>query len=154
VRSIDPSVSTLIAVLARRHRALAADLIRPLGLVPGQESVLTLLTVIEPKSQAELGRELGVERPTIAKMIGRMERSGLVVRGPAAHDRRLVMVSRSHRGRTVQGELERVWERLDEVTLAEFDEGESRAALDLLGRLVRNVDGARADEVRRRSDQR
>lgn len=48
----------------------------PLGLHPGQELMLSILAERGSTTQVQLARVLGVELPTIAKIVGRLERAG------------------------------------------------------------------------------
>lgn len=137
------SISTLISLLARRHRALAAELIEPLGLAPGQESLLMLLAEEEPVSQAHVARTLGIEAATVTKMVERMERNGLVERTRSAHDRRIVLVSRTERARERHADLLAAWARLDRLTLEGLTADDSRRLSALLAMLLHNVDSAR-----------
>ena len=137
------SISTLISLLARRHRALAAELIEPLGLAPGQESLLMLLAEEEPVSQAHVARTLGIEPATVTKMVERMERNGLVERTRSADDRRIVLVSRTARARERHADLLTAWARLDQLTLQDLTADDSRRLSALLGTVLDNVDRAR-----------
>jgi DNA-binding MarR family transcriptional regulator len=74
------------------------------GVLPGQAPVLLALYDRDGQTQAELARVLGVEQPTMASTLARMERAGLVRRVPDPEDARRASVLLTDRGR----ELERL----------------------------------------------
>lgn len=67
--------------------------LRPLGFATAQLPVLSVLKDGARMSQGELARLIKVEQPTMAQLLGRMERDGLVLREPDASDRRSSLVS-------------------------------------------------------------
>ncbi|TPG43737.1 MarR family transcriptional regulator [Sphingomonas koreensis] len=67
--------------------------LRPLGLATAQLPVLSMMRNGEQLSQSELARLAKVEQPTMAQLLGRMERDGLVHREPDPRDRRISLVS-------------------------------------------------------------
>jgi len=136
------AISSLIPLLARSHRALAAELIRPFGLAPGQESMLMLLWERDGRTQVALAAGLGVEPPTVAKMLARMERAGLVTRARSSRDARAVTVSLTERGRALRGEVEAAWAQLDRLTLDSMSPEDRAALRRLLERLIDNVRAA------------
>jgi len=67
--------------------------LRDLGFATAQLPVLAALQNGEQLSQTELARWAKVEQPTMAQMLARMERDGLVKREPDPHDRRSSLIS-------------------------------------------------------------
>ena len=78
--------------VARSHRALAAALLVPLGLYPGQELMLMELFAHDGRSQRQLGELLRLDHSTVAKSVQRLERAGLVTRSRSAADGRVTLV--------------------------------------------------------------
>ena len=70
--------------VARAHRTMAASLLSQVGLHPGQEALLMELWDHDGRTQADLAESLGVEPPTVTKMLQRMENADLVDRRPDA----------------------------------------------------------------------
>lgn len=132
---IDGVISPLIPTLARTHRAMSQELLRDTGLSAGQELVVMRLFDGPPQSQADLTRWLGVEPPTTAKMLARMEKAGLVQRERSETDRRLMLVSLTPAGRALLDRVSTVWDDLERVTTAGLSESEVRE-LERLMRLV------------------
>jgi DNA-binding MarR family transcriptional regulator len=128
-------ISPLIPTLARAHRAMSQELLRDTGLSAGQELIVMRLFDSPPRSQAELTRWLGVEPPTTAKMLARMEKVGIVERVPSETDRRVTLVSLTAEGRAIYKRVQNIWGDLERVTVA----GLTPAEVQKLERLVRHV---------------
>lgn len=84
--------------LRLHHRVLMRALARH-GIHHGQALCLRMLTSADGLTQRDLARVLHVAPPTITKMVGAMERAGLVRRRPDAADGRLVRVELTEAGR-------------------------------------------------------
>jgi MarR family transcriptional regulator for hemolysin len=79
----------LINDLSRVWRARLDQRLKPLGLSQVQWRVLLLLARMDrPLVQRELAERIGIEDPTLVKLLDRMARSGWVERRPSARDRR------------------------------------------------------------------
>ena len=107
-----------IRAVGMRHRALAAALLAPLGLHPGQEILLLDLDAHGPRTQAQLAVASGCEPPTITGSVRKLESSGLVVRHASPTDGRVTIVDLSDRGRALMPALKRAWQELAERTVA------------------------------------
>ena len=66
-------LSYAIFTLARAHRGYAAELLRELGLHPGQELLLMQLLDRDGQTQSELLDSVGLDHSTVSKSLGRME---------------------------------------------------------------------------------
>lgn len=109
-------MSYAIFQLARAHRAYAAAMLRGMDLHPGQELVLMHLLDRDGQSQSELLECVGVDHSTISKALRRMEDAGLVVREPAAHDRRVMVVHLTDKGRAMREPIATLWRALEETS--------------------------------------
>ncbi|MBO1326574.1 MarR family transcriptional regulator [Acetobacter sp. TBRC 12305] len=67
--------------------------LRELGFATAQLPVLAALKDGAALSQTELARMAKVEQPTMAQMLTRMERDGLIARAPDPRDRRASLIS-------------------------------------------------------------
>ena len=121
-------------------RVLDARL-RPLGFAMSYLPVLRALAKGSSLSQKELARLARVEQPTMAEMLGRMERDGLVQRQPNPDDKRgsLTSLTRSARIRFPKAR-EALIEGERQATMG-FSDKEKALLLDMLQRVVKNVDG-------------
>ena len=67
--------------------------LQKLGLAVAQVPVFGAIKSLGPLPQKELARLLYVEQPTMAQLLARMERDGLVVRTPDPHDGRSSVIN-------------------------------------------------------------
>jgi DNA-binding MarR family transcriptional regulator len=109
-------MSYAIFQLARAHRAYAAALLREMDLHPGQELLLMHLLDRDGQSQSELLEGVGVDHSTLSKALRRMQDAGLVVREPAAHDRRVMVVHLTDKGRAMREPIAALWQTLEETS--------------------------------------
>ena len=114
-------LSYAIFQLARAHRAYAARLLRDLGLHPGQELLLMRLLERDGQTQSELLATVGLDHSTVSKSLRRMQEAGLLNREPAEHDRRVMRVSLTKKGRAMREPLEEMWSELERASVADLD---------------------------------
>lgn len=110
-------VSSAVFAVARAHRALAAHLVRGLGLFPGQEIMLMQLWDSDGQSQTSLCRTVGLDHSTVAKSVRRLEQAGLVTRSRSAEDGRVTLVYLTEQGRQLQDQVEAAWAELERETV-------------------------------------
>ncbi|MER6343666.1 MarR family winged helix-turn-helix transcriptional regulator [Streptomyces sp. NPDC001595] len=135
-------VSFAVFTLARKHRALAAELLRELGLYAGQELMLMQLWENDGQSQNSLGRTLGLDHSTVAKSVRRLEDAGLVSRARSTRDRRSTVVSLTAAGRDLETAVTEVWARLEATAAADFTDQERGQFVSLAHRIGTNIDTA------------
>lgn len=126
-----PIVHTIYRI-SRKNRAVIGNLLRPIGLFPGQEILLMQLWESDGRSQADLVEALGVDHSTVTKMLQRLEAAGMVVRRPSSQDRRVMLVSLTEAGRRLRGEIERTWQELERRTTAHLSDRDREQLLQLL----------------------
>ena len=108
-------VSYAIFQLPRAHRGYAAALLRQMGLHPGQELLLMHLYDRDGQTQSELLESIGLDHSTVSKTLRRMQDAGLLVREPAEHDRRVMVVRLTDKGRAMREPIAAMWRALEEV---------------------------------------
>jgi MarR family transcriptional regulator, organic hydroperoxide resistance regulator len=138
-REPSETISLRISAVARVHRQRAGALLHGLGLSAGQELLLMLLWEKEPRTQAELTREMAIEPPTTSKMISRMAAAGLITRARSELDRRTVLVTLTEAGRALEGPVNAAWRTLEEDTVAGLTSEEQDDLLVLLGRVLESL---------------
>ncbi|MFG2457794.1 MarR family winged helix-turn-helix transcriptional regulator [Streptomyces sp. NPDC048523] len=106
-------MSYAIFQLARAHRARAAAMLREMDLHPGQELLLMQLLDRDDQTQSELLESVGLDHSTVSKSLRRMQEAGLLVREPAAHDRRVMVVHLTDKGRALREPLAAMWRTLE-----------------------------------------
>ena len=126
-----------LAKVCKAHRANVGGLLAEHGLHVGQEMVLVELWESDGLRGGELAARLGVEPPTVTKMLRRLEDCGLVERRPDPSDARSFRVYLTDRGRDLEGPVAACWERAEEMLLVGLSEKERRTFYGLLVR-VRN----------------
>ena len=109
-------VSYAIFQLARAHRGYAAGLLRQLDLHPGQELVLMHLFDRDGLTQSELLASVGLDHSTLSKTLRRMQDAGLLIRQPADHDRRVMVVHLTEKGQAMREPIDSMWRTLEEIT--------------------------------------
>lgn len=84
------SATRAIVVAARTWRKTANERIMPLGQTMARWETLYHVAVTDEEiSQRDLARLVGVEGPTMARMLDRLARDGLIKRSQSANDRRV-----------------------------------------------------------------
>jgi DNA-binding MarR family transcriptional regulator len=111
-------LSESLLAFARAMRARQATLLAAHGLHPGQDALLMLLWQRPGLRQTDLATELGVEPPTITRMIRRLERGGLVERRRDPDDGRTLRIHPSPRARLLEAMVRRTWSELDAELIA------------------------------------
>ncbi len=127
--------------VARAHRTVAASLLSQVGLHPGQEALLMELWDHDGRTQADLAESLGVEPPTVTKMLQRMEHGDLVDRRPDATDRRAIRVYLTPKGRRLKGKVDKLWSELESRTLDGLSDRQQSSLRSLLNTLEGNLAG-------------
>lgn len=89
------------------RRALEAELAKE-NITYRQWEVLAWLSYGGPQTQAELSDRIGIEAPTLAGVISRMERDGWLDRKPCPNDRRKKYIHTTERAETE-------WSRMVEI---------------------------------------
>lgn len=119
-----------VRILRSRHAALLA----PHGLHPGQDALLMLLWQEPGLRQTDLAQRLGVEPPTITRMVHRLERGGLVERRRDADDSRAMRIHPTPRARLLEVNVRRVWAGIDSELAAALGAADAGQLTRLLQR--------------------
>jgi DNA-binding MarR family transcriptional regulator len=114
-------------ILARRTRAINARL-RPYGLDYSRWRILAVLNEYSGATMGRLADLTSVDRTTLTRTLGLMEKAGLVIRRERESDRRSLAISLTAKGR-------RMFARILPLTLAETDRALSGFSLEEIGTL-------------------
>ena len=133
-------VSFAVFALGRSHRALAAQLLREIGLFAGQEILLFQLWDQDGQSQNSIGRALRLDHSTVAKSVKRLEEAGLVTRSRSPEDGRVTLVSLTEAGRALEHQVTEVWRRVEEATTEDFTPEELKLLAKLALKAAANAD--------------
>jgi MarR family transcriptional regulator for hemolysin len=116
----------------------------PLGLGVAQVPVLYALKDGNFLTQTELARLARIEQPTMAQLLGRMERDGLIRRSENPADRRSSFISLTPRALKKLPRAKEVLEQGNAIALRGFTSAEAQTLHRLLRRVVDNLDPDRA----------
>jgi MarR family transcriptional regulator for hemolysin len=128
---------------SRIARALAriGDVrLRELGFATAQLPVLTALKDGAQLSQIELARWSKVEQPTMAQLLARMERDGLIRRDPDPADRRASLVSLTDTARARLPAGRAILEQGNREATRGLSPQEVATLIGLLRRVLANVE--------------
>lgn len=143
--SISSVLSTpghLISLAARGFTRLAEARLKPLGFGVGHLPVLVALEDGLATSQRDLARFARIEQPSMAQMLARMERDGLIRRSPHPQDGRSSEVALTDGARARLPQACTVLFQGNDEALAGFSAAEAAQLTALLGRLIANLDRA------------
>ncbi|GAB3425393.1 MarR family winged helix-turn-helix transcriptional regulator [Flindersiella endophytica] len=132
-------LTNAIVRVARLHRMLAAQLLRPLGLHLGQELVMMQLWDRGPQSQTELIRALDSDSATMARTVRRLERAGFVRLQPSPTDKRATIVEPTPASQAVRREVERIWAELEAGAVGDLPPARQKSAIAVLQQIEDNL---------------
>jgi len=135
----EQSLGYQVNLLARLFELALRRRIAPHGVVPGQFPALLSLFVEDGLTQAELGRRVSIEQPTMANTLNRMERDGLVRRVPDPADRRRVRIHLTDAARALEPQLIAAAREVNALATDGLDAGELAAFTATLERIVGNL---------------
>lgn len=110
-----------------------------LNIDPRHFGVLLQLARAQPLSQRQLIDLLGTDKSAIVRTVDELEQRGLVVRGPAPHDRRAHAVTLTDAGRIRYDEAELAAVRAAKQIFGRLSPQEHRDLDDLLRKIIEPV---------------
>ena len=141
------SITFRLAQTAKACRARSGAHLSRIGMHPGQEAVLKTLADGDGLSMSELALALGVQPPTVTKMVTRMSAQGLLARRAADSDGRLARVYLTDEGRERVALIDRAWKRLEKEALAGLDDKDRKRLRKLLRAVERNLIATAASDA-------
>ncbi|RSZ36229.1 MULTISPECIES: MarR family transcriptional regulator [unclassified Variovorax] len=130
----------LIGRVTRGFTRIADGGLREFGFAVGQLPVLVSLKKSKALSQAELARIAQVEQPSMAQLLARMERDGLVERVPDPVDKRSRLISLTPLASRRLPKAKTLMDTHAQEALAGFSPEEVEQLTALLVRLNANVE--------------
>ncbi len=135
---------------ATRHCRQAMDKrMRPLGM--SQATWRTLFWLErhgEGITQRALAEYMGIEGPTLVRLLDNLERSGLVERRPSPTDRRANTLHLTSKARPVLKTINRIADELRAEFLEGLDDEALRITRDVMLRMAENATRAKSDLAR------
>lgn len=136
------SISYWVINTARRLENLLNEELRPLNITFRQVEVLAMLGLEGERSQVDLAKRLGVEPPTMAGIVSRMEENGWIERVACPGDRRKKIIRLTDQVLPIWSQiLDRAKQVRAEVSRG-LSHDEFATLRDLLDRARRNAEAA------------
>ena len=132
----------LISLAARGFARLSEARLKPLGFGVGHLPVLVALEDGLANAQRDLARFARIEQPSMAQMLARMERDGLISRTPDPVDKRSSQVALTDEARARLPDACAVLFEGNAEALDGFSADETAQLAALLTRLIANLDRA------------
>lgn len=117
---------------AKTYLRVSGARLAAIGLHPGQDVLLYQLWQTDGLSQSELIERLGVEPPTVAKALARLEKGGWITRRRDPRDARISRVYLTSSGQELADPVRKVWSEIE----AQATEGFAPEERYLLRRLA------------------
>lgn len=136
----------LVQRAARVAQRVADGMLQPAGIRAGQMPVLGALRDGTALTQAELAKRVAVEQPTMAQLLARMERDGLVQRRPDPKDGRRSLITLTPLARRRMPQAREILLRGGETALAGFTSEEAETLSRLLQKMIGNLEAALEQE--------
>jgi DNA-binding MarR family transcriptional regulator len=130
----------LISLAARGFARLSESRLKPLGFGVGHLPVLVALQNGNASTQRDLARFAKVEQPPMAQMLTRMERDGLIERTRHPDDGRSSHIVLTKVAQERMPEAITTLLQGNSEAMAGFTEAEAEQLVDLLTRLIGNLD--------------
>jgi MarR family transcriptional regulator, organic hydroperoxide resistance regulator len=135
------SVTYRLGQAAKAYRSRAGTHLNRIGLHAGQESVLKALADEDGQTMSQLAQALGVQPPTVTKMVNRLSAQGLVRRQASDTDGRMARVHLTEIGVARVEDVDKVWKRVEKEALTGFEDKDKKRLRKLLRQLERNLLG-------------
>ncbi len=117
-----------------------------IGLHPGQELVLKVLADTDGRTMSQLALALGVQPPTVTKMVTRLSTQGYVRRQVSDTDGRLARVYLTDKGREIVEAVDKAWKRLEREAMTGLDDKDRKKLRKLLRQVEKNLSIAFDDD--------
>ena len=134
-----------IILFARRYRALLDEKLRPLGYGTARmEALSTIKRSPEPSAQIAIAKRIGIEGPTLTRMLDTLEAEGLVVRRADPTDRRTKLIELTEEGERALEEIHAVAHEFRASVLDGMSDAELDAVNAVTSRLLNRLGDANA----------
>jgi MarR family transcriptional regulator for hemolysin len=113
------------------------------GLLPGVYPVIAWLMQLTDSTQGELARIIGIEQPTMAITLRRMERDGLIERSPDPDHGRRARVRLTQKGKKLSQVMRSAAYDVEEVASNGLSPHEIKEFFRITGIMTRNLNAER-----------
>ena len=129
-------LSSLGYAISRRFH----DVLRPLGMEPGEFALLRAVSASEGEAQNALAERLRISPSWMVAMVDELEKKELLERKPHARDRRVRHLHLTDAGKKLLRQAERRAQQFDTSVSDSLNETELQQLLDLLERVATGID--------------
>ncbi|MGJ8455430.1 MarR family winged helix-turn-helix transcriptional regulator [Pseudothermotoga sp. U03pept] len=126
-------------IIQRLHFRILQEELEHREIHPGQPPMLMLVGRHEGINQKEIATKLNIRPATVAIMLRRMEKAGLITRRQDESDKRLQRVYLSEKGKDVCEILKRETNRVEQIATDGLSESEKEQLKNLLDRVIDNL---------------
>ncbi|MGY0055712.1 MarR family winged helix-turn-helix transcriptional regulator [Streptomyces sp. LZ34] len=141
------AINHAILRVARLHRMLAGQLLRRVGLHPGQELVMMQLWDRGPQRQTDLVRLLGSDAATMTRTIRRLENAGFVRRRSSTTDKRVTIIEPTAASNALRSEVEQLWMDLETSVAEGMTRAQQAEAIEVLSRIEESLARATSQDT-------
>ncbi len=141
VEPVDNSITHLLHRASQRASEIFAIETRDFDLTARQYAVIATIARHEGLSQTDLVRMTGIDRSTLADVVQRLLRRGIIERERTTRDGRTYAVTLSEEGKQLLQSIKPIAKRADRHVLAMLSEDEARGLIDTLTQLIRRANG-------------
>ncbi|MES0881452.1 MarR family winged helix-turn-helix transcriptional regulator [Roseibium sp. SCP14] len=146
------SITFRLVQAAKAQRARSGAHLMRIGLHPGQELVLKVLADSDGRTMSQLALALGVQPPTVTKMVTRLSSQGYVSRRVSDTDGRLARVYLTDEGRDLVTSVDKAWKRLEREAMSGLDDKDRKKLRKLLRQVEKNLSIAVDDDPEHEAD--
>lgn len=136
------TVTFRLSQAAHAYRVRAGSRLARIELHSGQEALLKALGEADGRSMSDLAETLGVQPPTVTKMISRLAAQGYVERRASKGDGRQALVYLTERGTKAIDGIDKVWKRIEKDACSGIDDKDRKRLRKLLRQIERNLGAA------------
>jgi DNA-binding MarR family transcriptional regulator len=133
------TVTFRLSQAAHAYRVRAGSRLARIELHSGQETLLKTLQENDGQSMSDLAAALGVQPPTVTKMISRLAAQDYVERRASKGDGRQALVFLTARGRRTILGIDKVWKRIEKDAISGIDDKDRKKLRKLLRQIERNL---------------
>ena len=121
------------------HHYRTHQLLENQGVYRGQPPLLFALHKEDGQSQKDLSEKLGVQPATIAVMVKRMAKTGLIERRQDKNDQRVSRVYLTHEGEKIRKQAAIITRKIEEECFGSLSEEENETLKKLLFKVKENI---------------
>jgi len=128
--------------VSRRWRARLDERLKHTGLTQARWVTLLYLANTGPVSQRELAGMIGIEGPTLVRLLDHLEQQGLIERRGSDADRRVNVIHLTDRAKPLLDEITRIAAELRRELLADIPAGDLAVAGRVLKAIADKLEGS------------